>query len=507
MKKSLKIVLIGCILWSLAVLSACYIKDSLEADASTVTEGFSSSALSDTDSWSGGPETPSDQESEPETDAETAEVTEPETEEATEEPSSDTTAAADTTTNASTITEPAAIAVTTAVTTTAVSEPSSTWFWERFTRREAETTTTAPAVPPQNEEALLLLRQRVSEICKKYNVTGFSMTVFKNQSELTTLVYGYADVPKKLPVTGETKFRIASMSKFMTGILAMRLVEAGQLDLDRDISEYVGVKIRSPYYPNVPITTRMLMNHSSSIVDGDGAFCDGRTMKQVFATGGTYFSRNKPGAVYIYSNFGASLISAIMEAASGTHFADYSKSVLHDLMGLDAAYYIDQLSDRNLVADMYRGGALMKSQKTRSSASGGCYNTPLGQYFNISFGNLMISSRDMAKITMAMANGGTYHGKKLLEPGSVAMMNKKVEGSGSPWGLMRKIVKDNLISGRTLIGHNGQAYGLIAATYFDPTDKTGFVYMTNGSNEVQGRHTFAITEAVAKAAYEYLGAF
>jgi len=447
-------------------------------------------------------EAESESESGTQADAEMAEATEateaPESTEAPEE----TTEAATVTTSAAT-TEPA-ITITATDTTTAAPE-TTTSFWDRFTRR-AETTTAEP-VPVQNDDALAKLQKSVSDICKKYAVTGLSLTVFKGESELCTLVYGYSDVENKIKVGGDTKFRIASMSKFATGILAMRLVEAGQLDLDRDISEYVGVKIRSPHYPNVPITTRMLMNHSSAIIDGDGAFGDGRTLAQVFATGGTYFSGNKPGSTYIYSNFGASLISAVMEAASGVHFVDYAKSTLQDSFGIDAAYAINQLADRSLVANMYRGGKLVKDQKNRSATTYGCYNTPLGQYFQLSFGNLMISSRDMAKVAMAMANGGTYKGKTLLSPESVAVMNRKVDGSGSPWGLMRKIVKDNLVKGRTLIGHNGQAYGLLAATYFDSNDKTGFVYMSNGSNEAKGVYTYALTEAVAKAAYEYLGAF
>lgn len=75
--------------------------------------------------------------------------------------------------------------------------------------------------------------------------------------------------PKKTKlVNANTKYRIASVSKTITGILAMQLQEQGRLDIDKDISAYMGVRVRSPKYPDAVITTRMLMTHTSGVIGG-----------------------------------------------------------------------------------------------------------------------------------------------------------------------------------------------------------------------------------------------
>ncbi len=344
---------------------------------------------------------------------------------------------------------------------------------------------------------------KIEDICKRFSTVGFSLVIFKDGEELYSQVYGLADREKGIPVDENTKFRVASMSKFATGILIMKLVSEGKADLDADISEYTGVRIRSPYYEDVVITPRMLMNHSSSIVDGDWAFTKGTALSEMFKKGSkAYFSTYKPGSTYIYSNFGASLLTCLIEKASGCHFVEYSQSALMKPLGLDAAYSISQIKDRDSVAEMYVDGELFKSQKTKSATTAGCLNTPLGEYFQLSFGNLMISPRDMSKLAMILAGDGTYEGVRVLPEEAVGVMNRKVEGSGSPWGLMQKIVDGRLVKGRTLHGHNGEAYGYIGSVYYDREDKTGFVYMTNGCRHSGGENTYAITEAVARAVYK-----
>jgi CubicO group peptidase (beta-lactamase class C family) len=344
---------------------------------------------------------------------------------------------------------------------------------------------------------------KIEDICKQFSTVGFSLAIFKDNEELYSQVYGFADKEKGLAVDENTKFRSASISKLVTGMLVMKLVSEGKADLDADISDYTGVRIRSPYYEDVVITPRMLMNHSSSIVDGDGAYRKGATLAEMFKKGNKeYFTSHKPGSTWSYTNFGASLLTCVIEKASGQHFVEYSQSAIMNPLGIDAAYTITQIKDRDNVAQMYVGGNLYKSQKTDSITAEDCLNTPLGEYFQISYGNLMISPRDMAKIAIAMSGDGTYKSVRLLPEEAVKLMGQKVEGSGSPWGLMQKIVKNKLVKGRVLIGHNGDAYGLLSCVYYDREDRTGFVYMTNGCRQTQGEDTYAITEAVARTVYK-----
>ena len=70
------------------------------------------------------------------------------------------------------------------------------------------------------------------------------------------------------PTTGDTKYRIASISKLNTAIAAWQLIEQGLIDPDADASEYLGFELRNPNFPDTPITVRMIMSHTSSIREG-----------------------------------------------------------------------------------------------------------------------------------------------------------------------------------------------------------------------------------------------
>ena len=118
---------------------------------------------------------------------------------------------------------------------------------------------------------------------------------------------------------------------------AMKLVEEGKLNLDEDISNILGFKIRNPKYPSIPITTRMLMLHKSSITDGleDESVeigYNGVNGKHYFVsledlllnknskyyTDETY-SNNKPGDKYLYSNFELELLLVLSKSVVGSY--------------------------------------------------------------------------------------------------------------------------------------------------------------------------------------------
>ena len=65
---------------------------------------------------------------------------------------------------------------------------------------------------------------------------------------------------KDEPVTRNTRFRVASVSKTVTGLAVMQLVQEGKIQLDEDISHYLGYSLRNPNAPTVPITVRMLLS-------------------------------------------------------------------------------------------------------------------------------------------------------------------------------------------------------------------------------------------------------
>src|SRR5690625_5901070 len=80
------------------------------------------------------------------------------------------------------------------------------------------------------------------------------------------------DLEEKIPMTDESLFRIASISKSFTATALMQLVEQKKLSLQDDVSDLIGFEIRNPRYPNKVITLEMLLSHTSSLNDSEGYF-------------------------------------------------------------------------------------------------------------------------------------------------------------------------------------------------------------------------------------------
>ena len=82
--------------------------------------------------------------------------------------------------------------------------------------------------------------------------------------------HGLADIDTQRAVTLDDPVRIASISKLVLAIGVMRLVEEGKLDLQADVSTYLGSTLRHPQFPDTPITLQMMLSHQSGLTDNAG---------------------------------------------------------------------------------------------------------------------------------------------------------------------------------------------------------------------------------------------
>jgi CubicO group peptidase (beta-lactamase class C family) len=98
-----------------------------------------------------------------------------------------------------------------------------------------------------------------------YHIAGLAACVVKDGRVAWREPFGHADVAAQIPVTNETIFMLASISKTFVATALLQLYEDGLLDLDADINGYLPFTVVHPYHPGVAITARMLMAHVSSI--------------------------------------------------------------------------------------------------------------------------------------------------------------------------------------------------------------------------------------------------
>jgi len=114
------------------------------------------------------------------------------------------------------------------------------------------------------------MQQAVEKIRSDFNLTGLSVATVCDGKLTGTYHAGLRDIERNLPVTDDTKYRIASISKFVMTTAMMKLADSRKLDLDEDVSTYLGFLLRNPAHPDHPITVRMLLLHTSSINEGRG---------------------------------------------------------------------------------------------------------------------------------------------------------------------------------------------------------------------------------------------
>ncbi|HLP52804.1 MAG TPA: serine hydrolase domain-containing protein, partial [Chitinophagales bacterium] len=186
-----------------------------------------------------------------------------------------------------------------------------------------------PAIVTTKEELETAL---TNEVTSK-NLTSISYCIVKNDTILYSNALGFADQSNNKLATDSTRYLIASISKTVTAVAIMQLVEQNLIGLDDDINQYLPFPVRNPSFPNDKITLRMLLSHRSSISDEfqetltldcygtDCAMSLDQYFKAVFLNNGQYFSANnfsnsKPGLTEDYSNLGSALIGYLVERIS-----------------------------------------------------------------------------------------------------------------------------------------------------------------------------------------------
>lgn len=181
----------------------------------------------------------------------------------------------------------------------------------------------------------------------------------------------------------DTLYRVASISKPVTALAVLSLVEEGRLDLEADVSTYLGWPLRNPAWPAQKISAAMLLTHTSSLRDGDTYTMPlGGTLREFFEPGGRlwengahFASPNEklppplegsgfrpdlaPGRFFCYCNLGFGVLATVVEAISRERFDLYVKRRILEPLEMEASFNTGLLSDSAFrrLAPIYRKGA------------------------------------------------------------------------------------------------------------------------------------------------------
>ena len=134
---------------------------------------------------------------------------------------------------------------------------------------------------------------------------------FDRDGVTATQVQGMADIAAGRAVSADDPVRIASISKLVTALGVMRMVEAGQLELDADVSRWLGWPLRHPQFPDTPITLRLLLSHRAGLTDAAGYYAVplGAPLRTVLDDPRAWDTAHAPGTYFRYANIDFPLIA------------------------------------------------------------------------------------------------------------------------------------------------------------------------------------------------------
>ena len=336
--------------------------------------------------------------------------------------------------------------------------------------------------------------------------------------------HGLADIAAGRPLKTDSVIRVASVSKLVVAIAVWRLVEQGKLDLDRDVSLYLGWQLRHPAHPETPVTLRQLLSHTSGIVDGPGyGFALEEKLQDKLTP--QHLGAGAPGKRFEYANLNYGLSATVMEKATGERFDRLMTRLVLAPLKIDAGYNWQGASDAAIAraAVLYRKGRDetawnpagpwvpqvddLKGQRApcpvRSTAGCDLAAYRIGDNGTIFSpqGGLRISIPDLARIGQLLLRGGKLGGVRLLKPATVNAMFTPVWQAGGAvpgddyHGQMlcygagphclsgRAGATDQPVKGARWWGHLGEAYGLLAGLWVDQRRGRVFAYALTGSSD------------------------
>lgn len=367
---------------------------------------------------------------------------------------------------------------------------------------------------------------------------------FDRDGVVSTRAEGMADLATGRKVTADDPVRVASISKLVTSIGAMRLVEAGTLDLDADVSRYLGWTLRHPRHPDTPITLRLLLSHRSSLTDAAGYYATplGEPLKTILDDPKAWDEAHAPGTHFRYTNLNFPLVAMAMEQAAGERFDLLMRRLVLEPLKLDACYNWATCDDatakravvlyreRHVVRDDNHAGkppcAVVTVEgddcdlaRWKPGENGALFSPQ---------GGLRISANGLAKIGRLLLNHGQVDGVRLLKPASVDAMvapqwtfdggngvtHEEDTGDGRNqaffcrYGLAVQTLAtpvagcgdDPFGDGVPRVGHSGDAYGLRSGLWLDLRAGTGVAYFaTDAGGSRGGAHSAfsRIEEALA----------
>jgi CubicO group peptidase (beta-lactamase class C family) len=336
----------------------------------------------------------------------------------------------------------------------------------------------------------LKLRARVSEILNRRPAVGLAVGVVRNGRLEFFYGHGVADIATNAPVTEDTAFRIASITKTFTAIAVMQLSERGLVNLDAPANDYLRAYKLVPAKAGFwPATLRHLLTHTAGIPQ---MVIPSRALTTVFTgswltEGGESFEIGKrvpslaeyyrgrlrlvvePGTRFTYGDHGFATLGQIVEDVSGKPLDRYFREHIFEPLGMADTDLLRSESVKERLAKGYRlessGPKAVTDREWVTAGAGSIYSTP----------------RDMARYLAALAGRGANEHGSVLKPATLAtMFEPHYQTDPRVPGIGLAFFRANL-GGHLAVEHQGILPGFNSQIWVAPDDGVGVMAFTTGA--------------------------
>lgn len=355
-----------------------------------------------------------------------------------------------------------------------------------------ENTSKIEAIAPEIEN-------KIQSLVKNGNLPSLQVAVVSKDQIIWSKAFGEGTAIDFLYLNG-------SVQKVFDATAILQLYESGLIELNKDVNNYLPFSLRHPQYPNIPITTEMLLSHRSGLDcptnqfewDTENVFSPeyrracAKEIEEMsleeyliasLTTDGLNYHSNlwkyKPGSEFYYSLIAYPLLRYIIERVSGQTYPEYMKEHIFEPLG-------------------------MSNSGFNSSDFEGRHAVPFTRIDNKSIelpiwngkGYMMrTNAEDMAKFMIAHINEGNYQNFQLLKPETIALMQEKHSHGKDLFHIRSKCPNSGYGLGifhykNDVLGHGGSTPGFQSLWSFQPSSQTGYIILTNTNGILGGKKNF-----------------
>ena len=344
------------------------------------------------------------------------------------------------------------------------------------------------------------LAGRLLRVLERERVQGGVLALQDAEGGVTASAFGCARMRGRQAARAEDYFRCASISKFVTAAGVLRLAAAGRIGLDRDISDYLGYPVRHPKAPDKPLTLGLLVAHRAALRDGESyqaALTRPVPLRELLRQPDSY-TEYLSDEGFEYSNLGAGMIGAVLEAALHTPFEQLMREAVLEPAGVRATYLPQRVPGR--LADAWR---LMPPSRAPLYDAEARQARPLPAMepeldYLTAHGGLCVTAEELLRIAALTRR----------DPACAAMREPRSDfDRRDPHlqeGLGCFIYRDPALP-FPLYGHQGLAYGAVHGLFFrtDPAPIAAFALLTTAASEQRDGVVTALNRDVARELWRH----